>query len=1142
MVRQTTKVIIFEVFGVISLLLMAAVALIAVRLASGPFELGIFRDDVEAALTQARGGREVDLETLTLQWSPSERRVFLVARGVSLKDINGDEAGHAEQANITLDAGAILLGDIEVLSVDMLGGMLDLRNTAPNVWTLAGEPLPPIPEGELPQTPEEWLDRTNSVLGAVLGGLSDTHGTLDFEALAFADTTLRFFDIEGGEVGRIDGAESRMQRLEQDIAFTLSGRGEGIGLPGEFSASLETSGGYGNMVTEVTVSNWPLVDLARRLQLPGFETGGLTADITMAAIVEREAGLVEVDLAFDQQEGALILPVQEEVLQDVDFELGYIIADDAVNINRLAVQTTRADIEMTGRLSNVLAQNALRRIDADFSRFNLDATPVFPTPWTFSDVDVSADLSDDFTIAVIRRLNLPLGGADLRASGEIDFVVDHEDGELPFSLDLTAEIEGDLTKDMVLNYWPERLGDGARRFVVRQLEEGIVNELRASVEIRPDSLAQGHLRDEDLNVEFGFRNGRVYFLRDLPPIENAIGTAKLGGNSFSVSVVSATYDDWEISTGSVDFAAFMPRGENIIVQAEGNGPAVSILRHLSESRLRLEENTGFDPERVSGQATSQFYMTRPALDRVPFEDIFLRVNGTIADAGLKNVAWGMDLTGGTVQVDLTQERLILTGSGDVGPAPAQFTWRDGLTNDGLPSDLSASAILTNDILNSLGLTGRAYLSGEIPVELQGKVDNGSLDVATLGFDLREARIDIGEIGWVKPAGDLARATLSYRGDDTAQASTVRLESETAAVDGDLLLDPVGRFQALTLRRLFVDGTADVAGRIERTGQTGLDVEFSGAFLDVSSFIPDIGGLGEAAGSDVEINLNLLANVDRLRLRRGLDLTNASVTVESDENGLSGVAANGDIAGGAKLSANYLAGDGTAPPTMSMRAGNAGFLAEALLGIEFMRGGDLQMEGTLGTGGAPTRIIANVKDVQLSNAPVFTQILSLASLRGLADTLSGDGVMFSNVVAPISIGGGRYVIDGGRASGPALGLTVNGWIATDGSGIDLNGVLVPSFGVNSVLGGVPIIGDLVVGRQGEGIFSINYGVNGSLERAQVSVNPLSAVTPGILRRIFENPADTSIPDSLPVDPDLRPPQPKLPDFGDEEFIEPTPGAG
>jgi len=263
---------------------------------------------------------------------------------------------------------------------------------------------------------------------------------------------------------------------------------------------------------------------------------------------------------------------------------------------------------------------------------------------------------------------------------------------------------------------------------------------------------------------------------------------------------------------------------------------------------------------------------------------------------------------------------------------------------------------------------------------------------------------------------------------------------------------------------------------------------------------------------------------------------------SRNGGFQTLRASGNTVAGATFIAN-LDNEGPGQPlALELKTSDAGYLASAFFGVDFIEGGILDLRGSLATENTPARLRATVENTRLVNAPFFTQILSLASLRGLTDTLSGEGVLFSRIEAPITIGGGRYVIDGGRASGPALGLTVNGWVGMDGSGIDLDGVLVPSFGVNSVLGGVPIIGDLIVGRQGEGIFSITYSVSGSLEKAQVAVNPLSAVTPGILRRIFENPSDTSIPDAIPVDPNLKPPTPKLPELPDEEILSPTPGSG
>lgn len=155
---------------------------------------------------------------------------------------------------------------------------------------------------------------------------------------------------------------------------------------------------------------------------------------------------------------------------------------------------------------------------------------------------------------------------------------------------------------------------------------------------------------------------------------------------------------------------------------------------------------------------------------------------------------------------------------------------------------------------------------------------------------------------------------------------------------------------------------------------------------------------------------------------------------------------------------------------------------------------------------------------MRNAPFLTQILSLASLRGLADTLSGEGVLFSRIDIPLKIADGRYVVTGAKAQGPALGLTTSGYVESKTGGIEFDGVLVPSFGLNSALGQIPIIGDLVVGRDGEGVFSLTYSVNGTLEKANVSVNPLSALAPGVIRRIFENPADTSIPEAKTRAPD------------------------
>ena len=90
----------------------------------------------------------------------------------------------------------------------------------------------------------------------------------------------------------------------------------------------------------------------------------------------------------------------------------------------------------------------------------------------------------------------------------------------------------------------------------------------------------------------------------------------------------------------------------------------------------------------------------------------------------------------------------------------------------------------------------------------------------------------------------------------------------------------------------------------------------------------------------------------------------------------------------------------------------------------------------------------------------------------------------------------------RATGPAIGVTAEGYIDRPKNDIALKGSLVPLFGINSVLGNIPLLGDVLTSKQGEGIFGMSYSVTGNADEPSVSVNPLSVLAPGIVRRIFE----------------------------------------
>jgi hypothetical protein len=71
---------------------------------------------------------------------------------------------------------------------------------------------------------------------------------------------------------------------------------------------------------------------------------------------------------------------------------------------------------------------------------------------------------------------------------------------------------------------------------------------------------------------------------------------------------------------------------------------------------------------------------------------------------------------------------------------------------------------------------------------------------------------------------------------------------------------------------------------------------------------------------------------------------------------------------------------------------------------------------------------------------------------------------------------------------------------------LKGNIIPARFLNSILNNIPLIGPLLSGGKGEGLFGIAYTVKGKFEEPEISLNPLSALAPGFFRKIFQSLGD------------------------------------
>jgi hypothetical protein len=144
----------------------------------------------------------------------------------------------------------------------------------------------------------------------------------------------------------------------------------------------------------------------------------------------------------------------------------------------------------------------------------------------------------------------------------------------------------------------------------------------------------------------------------------------------------------------------------------------------------------------------------------------------------------------------------------------------------------------------------------------------------------------------------------------------------------------------------------------------------------------------------------------------------------------------------------------------------------------------------------------IDNFKVKEIPALAKILSLASLQGIADLLTGEGVRFTDFEMNFTNKGKLMTIDELYAIGPAISILIEGYVEEDNL-ISLRGTLVPATTINRSIASIPLIGDLLVGKKvGEGVFGVSFKVKGPPKKLETTVNPIKTLTPRFITRTLE----------------------------------------
>ena len=169
-------------------------------------------------------------------------------------------------------------------------------------------------------------------------------------------------------------------------------------------------------------------------------------------------------------------------------------------------------------------------------------------------------------------------------------------------------------------------------------------------------------------------------------------------------------------------------------------------------------------------------------------------------------------------------------------------------------------------------------------------------------------------------------------------------------------------------------------------------------------------------------------------------------------------------------------------------------------VKGFEGGKLEYESVISKEISNSDLI--ITDFKVSKVPALAQLLTLASLQGIADTLSGEGIRFEIFEMKTNTKGNILNIEDALAMGPAVSILLKGYV-DKGQIVSLKGTLVPATKLNSIIAKIPLVGNILVGKKtGEGVVGVSFKIKGPPKDMKTTVNPIKTLTPRFIVRAIE----------------------------------------
>ena len=908
--------------------------------------------------------------------------------------------------------------------------------------------------------------------------------TIEVEAI-----TLRYDDQRAGRSWTIDGGRLRAAvddeaaELSGDFAL-LSGRSDVATV--EANARIERNGS--GVTFGISVADIPAVDLATQ-QASLAWLGILDAPISgsIRGGMRVDGSLMPISTALKIGEGSV---KPNDATLGVPFRSAgsYFTYDpetQVLSFDEISVDSDWLVGRSDGSADLFLRGNGLPdgfEARFDFTELRSAEGGLWGQEIAFENAGAAFGLRLEPFELTLHSANLTYQDAEFAARGKL------LGGQAGWSYEIAGELPV-IDHQQLVALWPLERSAKTREWLLKNVSGAKYRDASMTLNAEPGQRAV-----------FGFETetseANIRFAPTLAIAENVSGRISLFDKRLEARVGAGLISP--LAEGGIDPSGTVftipdvtDKGGSAVVQLKGSGDLASVMALLEQFPGLSDDDTDLHG---LADGTAEFHggLSFP-IGRKPLPEEYKYAIEGIAQ-GVSSDALLNNQTVNAEQLTITadNDQILVQGPAQIGGVEINATWNSGNVGSEQGSALTGQIELSQDFVHQFGLgLPDGMVNGEGTGVLLVELPKGESPVFEMSSDLNGVGLDLGFVGWTKSQDSKGQLTASGRLGDPFSIDQLSIAADGFQASGQISLHEDGSLDAVVFDEMKIADWLDGGVRIQGNGVgVAPDLHLNGGRVDVQALTEATGGIG--ATSENVVEGRLFAELDELYVSEFLSLQNLSGEFDLGNNMQGSFAGrlNDTVEIAGSISSNA---EGQRQITIS--ADDAGKVFSALGLLDRASQGNILVDLTEKSEGYSGKFVA--RDLRLLDMPLFADLLNAVSVVGLLDQLNFDGIAFGEVEGEFYFSEDKFILSRASATGPSIGLSLDGTYDFINDQLDLQGTLTPVFLVNSIGG--------IFNRKGEGLIGFTFDVKGAADDPQISVNPFSALAPSLFRDLFRKAA-------------------------------------